>query len=197
MARRVFSSQRPDFLLLALVGGLTVLAGLAGFVRGMMQVLPNRDVPVAVDLADVPHELLLDGSVAAEATEGVVQVSGLGPVPYVLVLLAALLPAITLLVVAVCFSLLGRSFYRGDFFTRGNLVALNAAAATLGAGAVLIPSVEGTAASSALVKAGAEASQAVVLELDMIMLLAGFLLAAVGYAFQRGARLKRDTEGLV
>lgn len=197
MARRVFSSQRPDFLLLALVGGLTVLAGLAGFVRGMMQVLPNRDVPVAVDLADVPHELLLDGSVAAEATEGVVRVSGLGPVPYVLVLLAALLPAIALLVVAVCFSLLGRSFYRGDFFTRGNLVALNAAAATLGAGAVLIPSVEGTAASSALVKAGAEASQAVVLELDMIMLLAGFLLAAVGYAFQRGARLKRDTEGLV
>jgi hypothetical protein len=145
----------------------------------------------------VPHKLLLDGSVAAEATEAVVRVSGLGPVPFVLVLLAALLPAIALLVVAVCFSLLGRSFYRGDFFTRGNLVALNAAAATLGAGAVLIPSVEGTAASSALVKTGAEASQAVVLGLDMTMLLAGLLLGAVGYAFQRGARLKRDTEGLV
>lgn len=197
MAQRVFSSQQPDFFLLALGGGLTVLAGLAGIVEGLMRVVPNRDVPVTVDLADVPHELLLDGSVAAEATEAVVRVSGLGPVSYALVLAAALLPAIALLVVAVCFALLGRSFYRGDFFTRGNLVALNAAAATLGAGALLIPTLEGTAASSALVSAGAEASQAVVLGLDMIMLLAGFLLAAVGYAFQRGARLKRDTEGLV
>lgn len=197
MAHRVSSSQQPDFLLLVIAGALAVVAGLAGIVEGLIRVVPNRDVPVTVDLADVPHDLLLDGSVAAEATEAVVRVSVLGPVPYALVLAAALLPAITMLVVAVCFALLGRSFYRGDFFTRGNLVALNAAAATLGAGAVLIPSLEGTAASSALVNAGAEASQAVVLGLDMPMLLAGLLLGAVGYAFQRGARLKRDTEGLV
>ncbi|WP_036968925.1 DUF2975 domain-containing protein [Promicromonospora kroppenstedtii] len=197
MAQRVSSSRQHDFLLLTLAGALTVVAGLAGIVEGLVRVVPNRDVPVTVDLADVPHELLLDGSVAAEATEAVVRVSALGPVPYMLVVAAALLPAITLLVVAVCFALLGRSFYRGDFFTRGNLVALNAAAAALGAGAVVIPTLEGTAASSALVNAGAESGQAMVLGLDMTMLLAGLLLAAVGYAFQRGARLKRDTEGLV
>ena len=197
MAQRVFSSQQPDFLLLVIAGALAVVAGLGGIVEGLIRVVPNRHVPVTVDLADVPHELLLDGSVAAEATEAVVRVSTLGPVSYALVLAAALLPAITLLVVALCFALLGRSFYRGDFFTRGNLVALNAAAAMLGAGAVVIPTLEGTAASSALVDAGAESGQAFVLGLDMPLLLAGLLLGAVGYAFQRGARLRRDTEGLV
>jgi len=197
MAQRVFSGQRQDLLVLALAGGLTVIVGLVAIVRDLMRILPNHDVPVPVDLADVPHELLLNGSVGAEATEALVRVSDLGPVPYVVVLAAALFPVITLMVVAVCFTLLGRSFYRGDFFTRGNLVAINAAAATLGVGSVVIPSLQGIAASSALVSVDVVSGQAMVLGFDMIMFLAGFLLAAVGYAFQRGARLQRDSEGLV
>jgi hypothetical protein len=197
MVQRWLSNPRPDFVVLALAGGLTVVVGIVAIVRDLVRILPNRDVPVTVDLTDVPHELLVNGTVGAEATAAVVRVSGLGPAPFAVVLAAALLPAITLLVVATCFTLLGGSFFRGEFFTRANLVAINTAAATLVLASALTPSLEGTAASSALVNAGAESGQALVLGLDMTMLLAGLLLGAVGYAFQRGARLKHDTEGLV
>jgi hypothetical protein len=197
MAQRWFSNPRPDFVVLALAGGLTVVAGIVAIVRDLVRILPNRDVPVTVELADVPHELLLNGAVGAEATEAVVRVSGLGPASFAVVLAAALLPAVTLLVVAACFTLLGGSFFRGEFFTRANLVAINTAAATLGVASVVIPSLEGTAAGSALASVDAVDGQSMVLGLDMIMFLAGFLLAAVGYAFQRGARLKRDVEGLI
>jgi hypothetical protein len=197
MVQRWLSNPRPDFVVLALAGGLMVVAGIVAIVRDLVRILPNRDVPVTVDLAGVPHELLVNGTVGAEATEAVVRVSGLGPAPFAVVLAAALLPAITLLVVAACFTLLGGSFFRGEFFTRANLVAINTAAAALVLASVLTPSLAGTAASSALESLDAVTGQSVVLGLDMPLFLAGFLLAAVGYAFQRGARLKRDTEGLV
>ena len=198
MVQRWFSGQKPDFLILTLVGGLTVIAGLTEIVRSLVRILPNRDVPVTVDLAGVPHELLLDDTTTAEATEAVVRVSDLGPVPYLVVLGAAVLPVIILMVVAVCFTLLGRSFYRGDFFTRKNLAAINTAAAMIGTGAVLIPSLQGTASNSALVSAGVGSGSALAwMGVDTVMFLAGLLLAAVGYAFQRGARLQQDTEGLV
>jgi hypothetical protein len=194
---RWLSGPKPDFLVLALLGGLTVIVGLVAIVRDLARILPNRDVPVTVDLGDVPHDLLLDGVVDAEATEAVLRVSDLGAPQHLAVLAASVLPVVTLLVVAVCFTLLGRSFYRGDFFARGCVVAINTAAAALVVGAVAIPSLEGTAASSALASVGVGSGLGVTLGVDTVMLLAGFLLAGVGYAFQRGAHLKRDTEGLV
>jgi hypothetical protein len=197
MAQRWFNSPRPDFVALALAGGLAIVAGVVAIVRELVRILPNRDVPVPVDLDGVPHELVLTGGVTAEATEAVVHVSGLGAVPFSLVLAAAVLPPVTMLVVAACSVLLGGSFFRGEFFGRENLVAVNVAAATLVVASLAIPSLQGSAASSALVSVGAETGHAVVLGLDGRLLLAGFLLAGVGYAFQRGARLKRDTEGLV
>ena len=203
MAQRWFTSQRPDYVVLALAGGVTVVAGAVALVRELAQILPNRDVPVPVELDGVPHELLLPGAdggagaVAAEATEAVVRVSGLEAVPFALVLAAAVLPLLAMLVVAACFVLLCGSFFRGRFFTRGNLTAVNVAAATLVVTSLVLPSLQGTAASGALVSLGVETGQAFVLGLDLRLLLAGFLLGAVGYAFQRGARLKHDTEGLV
>jgi hypothetical protein len=197
MTQRALSRQRPDFLVLAIAGGLTFVAGLVAIVRDLVRVLPNRDIPVTVDLAGVKNELLLNGAAGAEATEAVVRVSDLGPVPYTVVLVATLLPLVTMMVVAVSFTLLGGSFFRSEFFTRRNLVSINTAAAALGLGSVAIPSLRGTAASSALASIDAVRGQAVVMEVDAVMFLAGLLLAAVGYAFQRGARLQADTEGLV
>ncbi|MCP2266638.1 hypothetical protein ACFQHV_08465 [Promicromonospora thailandica] len=197
MTRRWWNDPGPDLVALAVVGGAAVLAGGVAVVRELVRILPNRDVPVRVDLAGVPHELLVAGGTAAEATEAVVRVSGLGPAAFALVLAAALVPPVATVVVSACFALLGGAFFRGEFFGRVNRVAVNVAAATLLVASVAVPSLRDTAASSALSSAGAGTGQAVVLGLDGLLLLAGFLLAGVGYAFQRGARLVRDTEGLV
>ena len=197
MEQRLFSGQRQDFVVLVLAGGLAAAAGVAAIVRDLVRILPNRDVPVTVELTDIPHELRLNGTVGAEATEGVVRVSDLDPASLAVVLAAALLPALTLLVVAVCFTLLGRSFFRSEFFTRANLVAINTAAATLGVGSVLIPTLGDMATNSALASLDVVSGLMIVFGVDAAMFLAGFLLAVLGYAFQRGARLQDDTEGLV
>lgn len=190
-----FKDQRHDIEIMAFAGGLAVLVGLVLIARDLVRILPNSDVPVQVDLTDVPHDLTLDGAVSAEATEAVVRVSDLAPVPFALVLAAALLPTITLMVVAVCLTVLGRSFRTGDFFATSSLRAINVAAATLGLGALAIPTLRGTAANSAL--ESPDVVFAVTMGLDLVMLMAGLLLATFGYAFQRGARLQHDTEGLV
>ncbi|WP_454855342.1 hypothetical protein [Promicromonospora soli] len=196
-ALRWFSGQREDFLALVVAGSLAILAGLATVVSELVRVLPNTHVPVPVDLVDVPNELLLRGGVGAEATEAVIRVSGLGPASFAVVLVAALLPAIMLTGVAVCFTLLGSSFYRGDFFGRRSLVAINTAAATLGLGSVVVPTLQEMAGISALASLDVVSGQTVVMGFDVTMFLAGLLLSVVGYALQRGARLQRDTEGLI
>ncbi|MDR7380884.1 hypothetical protein [Promicromonospora iranensis] len=186
---------RGNFEVMMLAGGLAVLAGLGFIIRDLVRILPNRDVPVPVDLTDVPHDLLLDGTASAEVTEAVIQVSGLGPFPHAIVLAAALMPTLTLMVVAVCFAQLGRSFLKGDFFTAGCLVAITTAAFTLMLGASVIPLLEVMAANSALATVDISFGQPI--SVDVVMFVAGFALGVVGYAFQRGARLQRDTEGLV
>jgi hypothetical protein len=195
--RRWFSNERADFQVLVLAGGLTVVAGLVAIVRDLIRILPNRDVPVTVDLADVPHELLLDGAVDAEATEAVLRVSDLGPLQHFVVLAAEVLPVVVMMLVAVCFTLLGRSFYRGEFFARGCVVAINTAAVALVLVSVLVPSLTGAATRSALASVGIGSGMGLTLGIEAVPFLGGLLLGAVGYAFQRGARLQRDTEGLV
>jgi hypothetical protein len=192
-----FKSQGRDIEAMELAGGLALLAGLVIIVYDLVRILPNRDVPVTVDLSKVPHDLVLDGTATARATEAVVRVSDLGPVAYTVVLVAALLPTITLMTVAVCFTVLGSSFRTGDFFASASLRAINVAAATLALGSVAIPSLRGTAASSALASVDIGPGVGMTLEIDLVMTMAGLLLATVGYAFQRGARLQQDTEGLV
>ena len=189
------SARREDFEVMTLTGGLAVLAALAFIVRDLVRILPNQDVPVTVDLTEVPHDLLLDGTASAQATEAVVRVSDLGSVPLVSVLAAALAPTITMMAVAVCFTLLGRSFHRGEFFSPVSLSAITWAACTLMLGACVIPAFEGFAANSALASIDLRFGQ--MIGIDPVMFLAGFLLGVVGYAFRRGARLQRDTEGLV
>jgi len=202
MAQRVFSGQRQEFVLLIVLGGLAVLVGALGIVRELIQILPNTHITVGVDLTDVPHELLLDGasgvgSTGVEVTDAVVRVSHLGPTPLALVLAAALLPTITLMVVAACFTVLGMSFYRGDFFVRRCLVAIITAAVALVVASVAIPTLQMLAAEGALESLGVGSGQLAAMGVDGPLALAGALLAAVGHAFQRGARLREDTEGLV
>jgi hypothetical protein len=197
MTQRVLSGPRQEFVLLVVVGGLAVLAGAVGIVRALVRTLPNKDVPVAVDITDVPHELLLDGASGVEVTDAVVRVSQLGPTPFTLALAATLLPMITLIVVAACFMLLGMSFYRGDFFVPRCLVAITTAAVALVVGSMAKPTLELLAAEGALESLGAGSGQLVAMGIDGPLFLAGALLVAVAHAFRRGVHLQADTEGLV
>lgn len=189
------NDPRENYKVMVLTGGMAVLAGLAFIIRDLVRILPNRDVSVPVDLTEVPQGVLLDGTAPAEVTEAVIQVSGLVPFTLAIVLAAALMPTFVLMVVAVCFAQLGRSFLKGDFFSAGCLAAITTAASSLMLGSMVIPLLEVMAANSALATVDIRFGQP--MGLDVVMFVAGFVLGVVGYAFQRGARLQRDTEGLV
>ncbi|WP_165362687.1 hypothetical protein [Promicromonospora panici] len=189
------NDQRRNFEVMALAGGLGVLVGLGLIVRDLVRILPNRDVPVPVDLASTPHDVLLGGTATAQATEAVIRVSDLSPVRFAVVLTAALLPTLVLMMVAVCFAVLGTSFGRGDVFAQGSLRAMKVTALTLLLGSVAIPALQVMAARSALGSVGVDVGQR--METDWVLFAAGVMLGTVWYAFRRGARLQRDTEGLV
>lgn len=189
--------QRHNFELMALAGGLGVLAGLGFIVRDLVRILPNRDVPVPVDLARAPHDVLLGGTATAQVTEAVIRVSDLSPARFAVVLTAALLPTLVLMMVAVCFAVLGTSFGSGDFFAPGSLRAMKVTALTLLLGSAAIPALQVMAARSALASVGVGVDVGQRMETDWVLLAAGVLLGTVWYAFRRGARLQRDTEGLV
>lgn len=190
-----FNDQRQNFEVMALAGGLGILAGIGFIVRDLVRILPNRDVPVPVDLATTPHDVLLGGTATAQATEAVIRVSDLSPVRFAAVLTAALLPTLVLIMVAVCFAVLGTSFGNGDFFAPRSLRAMKLTAFTLLLGSAAIPTLQVMAANSALASVGVDLGQRI--GFDWILFAAGVLLGTVWYAFQRGARLQRDTEGLV
>ena len=194
MAKRL-NDQRQNFEVMALAGGLGVLAGLGFIVRDLVRILPNRDVPVPVDLESTPHDVLLGGTATAQATEAVIRVSDLRPVPFAAVLTAALLPTLVLMMVALCFAVLGTSFGKGDFFAPAGLRAMQVTSITLVFGSVVIPTLQVMAANSALASAGVDLGQR--MGTDWVLFAAGMMLGTVWYAFQRGARLQRDTEGLV
>ncbi|MFD2025008.1 hypothetical protein [Promicromonospora aerolata] len=194
MSRRL-DAQRQNFEVMALAGGLGILAGLGFIVRDLVRIVPNRDVPVPVDLATMPHDVLLGGTAAAQATEAVIRVSDLRPVPYAAVLTAALLPTLVLMMVAACFAVLGRSFASGDFFAPAGLRAMKVTSITLVFGSVVIPTLQVMAANSALASVGVDFGQR--MGTDWVLFAGGLLLGSAWYAFQRGARLQRDTEGLV
>lgn len=189
------NDQRRNFEVMALAGGLGVLAGLGFIIRDLVRILPNRDVPVPVDLVPTPHEVLLGGAATAQATEAVIRVSDLRPVPYTVVLTAALLPTLVLMMVAMCFAVLGSSFASGNFFAPAGLRAMQVTWITLVFGSVVIPTLEVMAANSALASVGVDLGQR--MGTDWVLFAAGMMLGTVWYAFQRGARLQRDTEGLV
>lgn len=107
--------------------------------------------------------------------------------------------ALTVLTVVTCLVLLSRSILRGRVFGASNtrLVATAGIVALVGFG--LAPALSGAAASSALYAYSEGAFTGTALfQVDVFpFVLSAFAFAAVGTAFTVGARLQRETEGLV
>lgn len=107
--------------------------------------------------------------------------------------------ALTVVTIVTCLALVSRSVLRGRIFSRGNtrLVVTAGIVALVGLG--VTPALSGVAASSALLEySDGDFTGTALFQVELFPFIIGaFAFATVATAFTIGARLQRETEGLV
>ena len=141
-----------------------------------------------------------DGAMAPLAVEsGTVMVPSLGQPGLTAAIAAAAIPALTVVVVAVCLMLLSWSILRGVVFSRGNTALAVTAALTALAGVTIGSLTEGMAVTAAMdtVSGGTFTGFALWERNPVQLVLLAFAAAVMATAFSVGSRLQREQEGLV
>jgi hypothetical protein len=197
-----FRASSADVQVVVVIGVLVILTAVVELIRRLIEVVPNRDVRVALALdGDMSAGLPLGPAgklVDVEIGEMLVTVSGLPPGTYVGVLGAAVVGPVVAIVVAVLGIGLCRALLRGDVFIPANTLRVNLIAAAILGGA-LLHTVFATFRHNGVLAAlaGSDDVMGLTVRFEYLPWLAGFALAAFAMAFNVGERMQRDTEGLV
>lgn len=196
-----WGTQRSDLWAVIVVGIAVALGSVWSIVMSLVEIVPNDDVPVRVQLVGEAFDLPIgpDGApIEAGVDEITVHVSDLPVASYVSALGAAIVPSLAVIGVAVCVLLLCRNLLRGEFFSRTNtrLVVTTSMVIAVGWAITLLFTV--MASNGALARVEARpVYESVQFHLDWYAVLAAMAVGALGAAFHAGERMQRDTEGLV
>ena len=186
-----------------MIAGVAIIAwsASAGLMR-IMQLLLGEDVPFLVRFPDTQVETPLapGGSpVALQLDSAYIAVRQLTPLGFWSGILEQLLFLAALVTVIVCLLLLSRKALRGEVFSRGSttLVAVSGVVDLIGFG--LSPLFGGLAGAEALLGvAGDELDGFVVFAVEPLhFVIAAFVIALVVNTYTVGARIRRETEGLI
>lgn len=196
-----FGVSRSDLWTVLVVGGVIVVSTLVSLVSRLIEIVPNRDVPVTVDLMGEQHDLPIGPAgepVAGEISTATIHVSDLPVATYVSALGAAVVPAITTIAVIACLMLLCRNLMAGRFFSRTNTRLVTSIAVLIAFG-WLISFLFSTMASNGALALVADRAllDSVQFRVDWVAVLAAMGVGALASAFHAGERMQRDTEGLV
>lgn len=186
--------------------GLFIVAGvaIAGWtvwqaVLRIVELSVGRDVRVAVEFLDAPAEASLpSGALPVQLDRASVTVDSLrmmGAVPGILGQLAF---ALTIIAVVTCLILLSRNILRGRVFGRTNtrIVTIGGMIGLLGAAASRF--FDNMLANAAMAQLTDGPTDTAVMSIEpFTFILAAFALSVIGTVFVVGARLQRETEGLV
>ncbi|MFD1861115.1 DUF2975 domain-containing protein [Aeromicrobium camelliae] len=196
-----FEVSRSDLWTVLVIGGVIVVSTLVSLVSRLIEIVPNRDVPVSVDLMGEQLELPVGpggDAVTGEVSTATIHVSDLPVATYVSALGAAVVPAITTVAVIVCVMVLCRNLMAGRFFSRTNTRLVTSVALLIAFG-WLISFIFSTMASNGALALVADRAllDSVQFRVDWVAVLAAMGVGALASAFHAGERMQRDTEGLV
>lgn len=186
-----------------MIAGVAIIAwsAYAGLMR-IMQLLLGEDVPFLVRFPDTQVETPLapGGSpVALQLDSAYIAVRQPTPLGFWSGILEQLLFLAALVTVIVCLLLLSRKALRGEVFSRGSttLVAVSGIVGLIGFG--LSPLFGGLAGAEALLGVtGDELDGFVVFAVEPLhFVIAAFVIALVVNTYTVGARIRRETEGLI
>jgi len=200
--RRPSALDRVGIVLFMVAGAAIILV--AGIRSGgrIMQLLLGEDVPVAASFPGTPVEAPIgpDGSaVQLQLDSAVITLRQMSPLGFWSGILEQVLYFGSLTTVVVCLMLLSRNILRGRVFSRGS-TALVVTAGLVGlAGAAFVPFFHGLMGAEALLSvAGDELDGFIIATVEPFSLvIIAFVIAVVSTAYTVGARIQRDTEGLV
>ncbi|WP_313403924.1 DUF2975 domain-containing protein [Aeromicrobium sp.] len=196
------TATRADVWFTVALAVVAIVATVVDAVTRLVDVVPNRDVPVEVQLSTSQQSIAIDGvgeAVPAELDRFTVHVSDLPFASYVSVIATVVVPALTVVAVLVCLTWLLRNIGAGQFFSRTNTRLVTTAALVGVLGWVLTVAFSTAAANGALAQltTDPEAGFEITMNISFLYLFAAMVTGCVAAAFHTGERMQRDSEGLV
>ena len=163
-------------------------------------IVTNRDVPITASFVDTPATLPIGpggADVPVVVEQVVFQTSGMPGITIASLLLAEIVFALAVLVTITCVCLVIRNLIRGRAFDRSTVGLVGTATLTVAIGWVLTSLFTTMAANGGTSALSGGAADNTLMQVDPVFLFGIGSLGALTVAFQAGARLQKDTEGLV
>lgn len=168
-------------------------------VARIIELAVGHDVPVMVEFLDVPAEVQLDGGALPVAVDRAsVTADSLGAMAVVPGIIGQVAFALTITGVVACLIMLSRNLLRGRVFGKANtrIVMAGGMIGLLGTAASRF--FDNMLANATMAQLTDGDTQTAVLSVEpFTFVLAAFALSVIGTVFVVGARLQRETEGLV
>lgn len=186
-----------------MIAGLGIVLWTAvGSYFGIMRVLLGEDIPVTVQPIGLRLEAPIgpDGAaVPLQVDTATVAVPQLPGSAFWLEILEQIIRFGTVATVALCLVLLARNILRGRVFGRANTALATTAGITGLTGAGTALALDGAVGGRVLVELGGSNTDGFVFMVadPALFVIAAFAFAVILTAFTVGARLQRDTEGLI
>ncbi|GAA1787531.1 hypothetical protein [Agromyces lapidis] len=180
--------------------GIAVWAAWSAVAR-IIEVLPNRDVPVLAEFAGTTAEapIGVDGApIPVELDRAFITAPSLPVASLWALVLQQLVVVVAVVGVVVCLVWLARNVSRSIVFSRTNTVLVTTAGLTGLVGYFAVPFLGNMAANGAFAVLSERTFDNVILSVEPFpLILAAFVAALLGTVFAVGERLQRDAEGLV
>lgn len=196
------TATRADVWFTLALAIIAIVVTVVDAVTRLAEVLPNRDVPVEVQLSTSTQPIAIEGvgeSIPAELDRFTVHVSDLPFATYMSAIAVVLVPALAVVAVLVCLTWLLRNIGAGEFFSRTNTRLVTTAALVAVLGWVLTTAFSTAAANGALAQLSTdpEPAFAITMNISFVYLFVAMVAGCFAAAFHTGERLQRDSEGLV
>lgn len=196
---------RSDLWATIVVGALVAIGSVIATVGDLMQVVPNRDIAVAVPAGGVTgvesvRLPLGPGGAEIDAQVDVVTitVSSLPTGAHIAAVIEAVVPKLIVIAVIACLIALCRNLLAGRFFSRANTWLVTGIGLAIAIGWLVQFLTQTVVSNAALAEvAERELYEQMIFRVDPLPLAAALGVGALAAAFYAGERMQRDTEGLV
>lgn len=201
-SERVLSKSDAASLAIFMVAGVAIAVwSVAAAVLRIIEVLPGRDVPVLAVFHETPAQAPIgpDGAAVTVTLESAWITASELPVASVWALvIQQIVQAGAIVTVVACLLLLTRNVMRGTVFSKRSTRLVVTAAVTALVGYALVPFFGNMGANGAFAMISDRTFDNIILSMDFLTFVVIAFIGALGStAFTIGARLQRETEGLV
>ncbi|MBA4608992.1 DUF2975 domain-containing protein [Aeromicrobium sp. Marseille-Q0843] len=195
------TATRSDLWLAVALAAAVIVGTAIDAARRVVEILPNRDVPVEVYFESQQQAIAITGlsePVRVDLDHATIRVSDLAPASYVSAIAAVVVPALAVIGVMVCISWLCRNLAGSVFFSRTNTRLVTATSLLIVGGWMLSSLARTMASNGALATVSPEAADvSVTMQFSLMYLFIAIIVGSLAAAFHAGERMQRDAEGLV